>query len=178
MKALESLGYMKPDHYKEYVIFNFLKTKYHRILKLIISAVYSLSAVALLIYGFSSKNKTVMWVSVALLVLGALFIYSINRNVKAICRSNAKLMRGVQHVKFGKNGFIFNLIFKKESENEHYEVTFEEIMKIYDAPKAFYVYINKRSVVIIPKEYLCCTISEAEKYLETYCPAEKLVKCV
>lgn len=178
MKALKSLGYVTPRDYSAYLKFNLLKGKYYRIK--VICVVFSLVVLCLwlLLFGFAYANKS-FWIAAGAIVLCAImFIYTINVNVKRVCNKSAKVIRAKQRTEFGKNGFVFELIFQNEAENEYNEILYDEIDCIYLAPKAMYIYIEKRSVIVVPKRNLQIAPIEARAFLTKFVPAQKLVVCV
>lgn len=176
MKAIESIGFVTPRDYNSYIRFNMLKGKYYRIKVCVVSISILLIALFFFANGFLTENKNFFILGGAILLCSLMFLYTLNVNVKRVCNSNAKTVRAKQKTVFGKNGFIFELLFDDESLNEHDEIFFDEIDTIYLAPKAIYIYIEKRSVIIIPKRNLKIEPYEAKAFLEKYIP-QKLVVC-
>ncbi len=177
MKALESIGYVTPKDYSAYVKFHVLKGKYYRLKSALIVIGLVLLGGLLVAYGFLSRTKGLVVGGGAILLCLLMFFYTINTNVKRICNSKAKTVRAKQHIVFGKNGFSLDLLFKNEEENEHDEIFFDELEMVYDAKTAIYVYIETRSVIIIPKRNLKISPEEARAFLVKYIPAQKLIIC-
>ncbi len=178
MKPLKSLGYVTPRDYSAYLKFNMLKGRYYRIK--VICVVFSLAVICLwlLLAGLSYGNKS-LWIAAGAIALCAfMFLYTVNTNVKRICNKSAKVIRAKQRTEFGKNGFVFELMFQNEEENEFNEILYDEIDKIYLAPKAMYIYIEKRSVIVVPKRNLQISPIEARAFLTKFVPDHKLVVCV
>lgn len=177
MKSLRSEGYVTPKDYSSYLKFNILKGKYYRF-KALFLLLFLLSLCAFLVFLALATNERLYFIIGGIILLCALmFFYTVNVNVKNICNKNAKIIRAKQRTVFGKNGFVFELLFQNESENEFDEIFYDEVDNIYLAPKAIYVYIEKRSVIVIPKRNLSVTPNEAYEFLKRYCP-EKLIVCV
>ena len=177
MKALESIGYVTPRDYSAYVKFHVLRGKYYRLKSALIVFGLVLLGSALVAYGFMTRSKGLVVGGGAILLCLLMFFYTINTNVKRICNSKAKTVRAMQKVTFGKNGFALDLLFQNEEENEHDEIFFDELEMVYDAKTAIYVYIEKRSVIIIPKRNLRISPEEARAFLVKYIPSQKLTIC-
>lgn len=177
MKAIESLGYVTPRDYNSYIRFNMLKGKYYRVKVCIVTISILLLTAFLFINGFLTSNKNLFIIGGVIILCSLMFLYTLNVNVKRVCNSNAKIVRAKQKTVFGKNGFIFDLLFDDEALNEHDEIFFDEIDAIYLAPKAIYIYIEKRSVIIIPKRNLTIEPYEAKAFLEKFIP-QKLIVCI
>lgn len=178
MKPLKACGYVTPRDYSAYLKFNILKGKYYRIK--VIAVIFSIVVICLwlLLAGLSYGNKS-LWIAAGAIALCAfMFLYTVSVNVKRICNKSAKIIRAKQRSEFGKNGFVFELLFQNEEENEFNEILYDEIEKIYLAPKAMYIYIEKRSVIVIPKRNLEIAPIEARAFLQMFVPEEKLVVCV
>ncbi len=177
MKALESLGYVNAKDYKEFIYFNLFRGKSYRIKKIATLVAILLVSAGFAVYGFLSGNK-IFFVGAALVIGGALMmIYSVNSNVNNHCKRQAKVVRAKQSNKFGKNGFIYELLMDNPEENEHNEIFYDELDAVYVAKSAIYLYIEKRSTVIIPKRNLNISSEEAISFLKKYIPAQKLVIC-
>ena len=178
LKPLESEGYVTPRDYSTYLKFNLLKGRYYRIK--VIAVLLSLLVVCLwlLLAGLANNNSN-LWIAAGAIALCAfMFLYTVSVNVKRICNKSAKVIRAKQRTQFGKNGFVFELLFQNAEENEYNEIFYDEIEKIYLAPKAMYIYIEKRSVIVIPKRNLKVAPIEARAFLAKFVPAHKLVVCV
>ena len=178
MKSLASEGYVTPRDYSAYLKFNLLKGKYYRFKKVLVLISIALLCIALFLSGLSSGNKNYMVIAGIILLCTCMFFYSVNVAVKNNCNKNAKVVRAKQRTQFGKNGFVFELLFENEEENEYSEILFDEVEKIYLAPQAMYIYIEKRSVIVVPKRNLKVSPKEALTFLAKYCPTQKLVVCI
>lgn len=177
MKALESIGYVTPKDYSKYLYFHLFRSKNYRLkYKLFVFGLLLLGAVFITL-GFSFRIKGLVLGGGAIILCFCMFFYTVNTNVKKICKSKAKVVRAQQHLTFGKNGFMLDLLFRNEEENEHDEIFFDELEKVYLAKDAIYIYVEKRSVLIIPKRNLKVTPEEARAFLEKYIPAQILVIC-
>ncbi len=177
MKALESLGYVEQKDYKEFIYFNLFKGKHYRAKKLLtLIAVLALS-LGFIIYSFFGGGKTFLIAGGVVLIGTVMMIYNVNSNVKNHCKRQAKVVRAKQSNKFGKNGFVYDLLLDDPSENEHQDIFYDELDAVYVAKNAIYLYIEKRSTVIIPKRNLNISVEEAEAFLKKYIPAQKLVIC-
>ena len=177
MKSIKSEGYVTPKDYVHYLRFNMLKGKYYRLKCVAFFVSVAVAVVWLLLAGLQTGNKN-MWIiaGVILLCIG-MFFYTVNNNVKRLCNKSAKVVRATQCTEFGKNGFVFELRFQDPSENEFNEILYDEVEMIYLAPHAMYIYIEKRSVVIIPKRNLQITPNEALEFLEKFVDAQKVCVC-
>lgn len=179
MKALECNGFVTPRDYTLYCRFNILKGRFYRV-KAIAAAVILVAACLLLVlFGLAYGIKELFVVAGIILLCALMFAYVMSVNVKNTCNGKAKIVRAKQRTVFGKNGMVFELLFDKTpEENEYSEIFFDEIDRIYDGPKAIYVYIDKRSVLVLPKRNLNMSPAEVRGFLKKYVPAQKLVICV
>ncbi len=178
MKALESMGYVALRDYNYFVRFNMFKGKYYRLKTLALILLSFITAVYFVLYGLSGGGAKYFVIAGIIALCFFMFFYVCSTTVKNICKQNAKTVRARQRVLFGKDGFLMDLICAKEEDNEYNEVFFKEIDRIYFAPKAIYIYIDKRSVIIMPKRNLNMSPIEAREFLKKYVPAQKLVVCV
>ena len=177
IKPLEAEGYVTPRDYSAYLKFNLLKGKYYRLKVAMVILSLTVICAWLLIAGWAYGDKS-LWIAAGAIALSAImFLYMVNNNVKRICNQSAKVVRAKQRTQFGKNGFVWELLFQNEEENEYNEIFYDEIDKIYLAPKAMYIYIEKRSVIVIPKRNLKVEPIEARAFLMNYLPEGKLVVC-
>ncbi len=176
MKAIKSEGYVTVKDYNSYARFNVFKGKYYRIIMTLLGLLLFLVCVAMVVVGFAYGIKT-LWILAGVLALCVLmFFYTLSVNVKNTCRRNSDIVRAVQKTMFGKNGFVVDLVFKDESKNEQYEILYDEVEKIYLTRDAIYIYVEKRSAIVIPKRNLKIEPAEALEFLKKYAP-QKLVIC-
>ncbi len=176
MKAIRSEGYVTVKDYNSYARFNVFKGKYYRIIMTVLALLLLVVCVSLLVFGFLMAEKK-LWILAGALVLAvAFFFYLLSVSVKNTCKLNADTVRAVQKTVFGKNGFVVDLVFKDESKNERYEILYDETEKIYLTRNAIYIYVEKRSAIVIPKRNLKIEPSEALAFLKQYAP-QKLVIC-
>lgn len=178
MKALRSEGFVTLSDYITYTRFHLLKGKLYRFKVAALLFLLVFVVAALVIAGFLSGNQKLWILAGAIVLCVVIFFYTVNVNVKNTCKQNASTVRAKQVTVFGKNGFVVDLIFHDEAQNENYEILYDEIEKVYLAPKAIYIYIEKRSAIVIPKRNLKISPSDARRFLEKYIQPEKLVVCV
>lgn len=178
IKTLISEGYVTPRDYNTYMKFSFLKGKYYRIKVIGLIALLAALVLTLAFFGWVRSDKVFFIAAGAVLLCVLMFFYTVNTNVKRVCNKSAKVIRAKQKITFGKNGFVFELLFKNEEENEYNEIFYDEIDNIYLAPQAMYIFIEKRSVLVLPKRNLNMTPAEAKAFLERFVPNQKLVTCV
>lgn len=178
MKAIKACGYVTPKDYSAYLKFNLLKGRYYRYKVVAVLLSLTILSLALVFMGIIRRNTSLVFAGGAIVLCSLMFFYTVNNNVKKICNKSAKVIRAKQRVEFGKNGFAFELMFDNPEENEYSEIFYDELETIYLAPKAMYIYIEKRSVIVVPKRNLEITPPEAVAFLRKYLPAQKLVLCV
>jgi len=178
MKALSSIGYVTPRDYSAYVKFNLLKGKFYRFKTMLVVLSIAILTIVLALMGLSSGNKNYFIVAGIIVLCSLMFLYTVSVNVKNTCNKSAKIIRAKQRTEFGKNGFVFELMFDNAEENEYSEIFYDEVDYIYLAPKAIYIYIEKRSVIVIPKRNLLVSPKEAHDFLMKYAPAHKVIVCV
>lgn len=177
MKAIKSEGYVSIADYKAFIKFHLMRGKYYRLKSAMLIFGILIIAVGLITFGWLIHNKGMLIGGGAVLLCLIMFFYTLNVNVKRVCTGKAKTVRAIQKTAFGKNGFVFDLVFKDPEENEHDEIFFDELEVVYVTRNTIYLYIEKRSVIIIPKRNLKISPEEAFAYLQKYIPSEKLVVC-
>ena len=178
LKPLSSEGFVTLKDYTIYLKFNMLKGKYYRLKVFLIRLLLAVATLTLLLLGYVKHEKS-LWIAAGAIILCFLmFSYTVNTNVKRVCNKSAKVVRAKQRVQFGKNGFVFELLFQNEEENEYNEIFYDELEALYLAPHAMYLYIEKRSVIVVPKRNINITPAEALAFLQEFVPAEKLVVCI
>ena len=177
MKALSSIGYVTPRDYSAYVKFNLLKGKYYRLKSAFLVLIIAVLSAFLILSGLANGNKNYFIFAGIIVLCSLMFLYTVNINVKNTCNKSAKIIRAKQRTEFGKNGFVFELMFENAEENEYNEIFYDEVDNIYLAPKAIYIYIEKRSVIVIPKRNISVTPKEAHDFLKKYVPEHKLIVC-
>ncbi len=175
-KPFESFGFVTPRDYGAYVRFNLLKGKYYRLKALLAALLLTAAIIVLAVFGINTGRRDLRIYSGILLLVTAMFAYVIKVNVRNICRKNAKTVRGKQHVLFGKNGFIFELLFENKADDEYTDVLYDEIDVIYEATNCFYIYVDKRTVIIVPKRNLRVSLAESRGFLQSFV-GDKFVIC-
>ncbi|MBO4452513.1 MAG: YcxB family protein [Clostridia bacterium] len=178
MKPFETFGYLNQKDYGTFVRFNIVRGKYYRVKAAVIGVLIVGAVAALAVAGIVNSNRDLLIAAGALLLSTAMFAYIVKVNVKNICASNARSVKGKQHILFGKNGFIFELLYSKEEDNEYTDVLFDEISKIYETKRYFYIYIDKRTIFIAPKRNLRVSDDEARECIQSLVAPEKFVRCV
>ena len=176
MKSIKSNGYVTVKDYNAYARFNVFKGKYYRIKMAVLAALLVFVCAALLILGFLMGEKKMWILAGALLLSVLLFFYLLSVSVKNTCKLNSATVRARQETMFGKNGFVVDLVFNDATKNERYEILYDEIEQLYLTRDAMYIYVEKRSAIIIPKRNLKIEPSEALEFLKKYAP-HKLVIC-
>ncbi len=176
MKPLECNGKLILSDYVDFARFNVFKGKYFRIKIMAVPFVAALFCIFMIYLSVMQSTLIYGFIAVMMILMLRVVLGSFKTKGKQMYAANAKYARAVQSTLFGKNGFITEL--KSEGkEAEHNEYYFDEVQKIYFAPNAVYVYMNKKSVFILPKRNFKVTIDQALSYLSEYVPAEKLVIC-
>ena len=178
IKALKSEGYVTPRDYNVFMKFSLIKGRYYRFKVIGLIVLLTVITLTLAFLGWVKQEKTFFIGAGAILLCVFMFFYTVNTNVKRVCNKSAKVIRAKQRLTFGKNGFVFELLFKNEEENEYDEIFYDEVDNIYLAPQAMYIFIEKRSVLVVPKRNLNMSPVEAMAFLQKYVPAQKLVICV
>lgn len=177
MKPFESYGKLNKNDYATYMRFAMLKGKYHRVKTLAAALLLTAGVITLALCGLLYSRKELLIIAGILLLCAAMFAYMIKTSVKNVLAKNAKAARGIQHVLFGKNGFIFELLYENEADCEYNDVLYEELEKVYETKAHFFIFMDKRSAIIVPKRNLRITAAEARGFLQKFIP-DKFVICV
>ena len=177
MKPFESFGVLGQRDYGIFLRFNLLKGKYYRVITLAIALLYTALIIALAVIGLNNSNRDLVLTAGILLLCAGMAAYVIKVNVRNICRKHIKAMKGKQHILFGKNGLIFELLYEKEEDNEYTDILYDELDKVYETKAYYYIYVDKRTVLIAAKRNLRIPNSEAREFLQSFIP-DKFVICV
>ena len=177
MKPFESFGKLNKTDYTVFVRFGMLKGKYYRLYALLSALALTAWVITLAALGLRSRDKELLISAGILLLCAGVLAYMIKTTVKNAISKNAKAARGTQHVLFGKNGFVFELLYENESDCEYTDILYEEIYRVYEMQAYFFIYIDKRTAVIVPKRNLRVSAQEARAFLQKFIP-DKFVICV
>ncbi|MBR0232189.1 MAG: YcxB family protein [Clostridia bacterium] len=177
MKPFESFGKLNKNDYAAFVRFGMLKGKYHRVYALLAALALTAGVIALALVGVARKNKEALICAGILLLCAGMLAYMIKTTVRNVMAKNEKAARGTQHVLFGKNGFVFELLYDKGSDSEYTDVLYEELERVYETKGHFIIYIDKRTAIIVPKRNLRVSPGSAREFLQKFIP-DKFVICV
>ncbi len=177
IKPLVSKGKVVANDYVEFARFNSFKGRFYRIKVKAVPIVSCLIGIPLAVFGFIIHQY--LYAIAAFVILFSTYSYmsSFKNKGKRMFVVNKKFAGAVHHVVFGKNGFV-NEVTYIDGETEHNEYLFTEVEKIYFAPSAIYIYMNKASVFILPSGNVKVSKDEALAHLLEYVPQEKLVVCI
>lgn len=174
---LVSKGKVVPNDYVEFARFNAFKGKYYRIKVRAVPVVSCLVGIPLGLFGLVVQQYILAIAAFIILFSTYTLMSSYKNKGKRMFVVNKKFAGAIHHVVFGKNGFI-NEVTYTDGTTEHNEYLFTEVEKIYFAPAAIYIYMDKSAVFILPSGNVKVTKDEALAHLLEYVPEEKLVVCV
>ncbi len=177
MKALESIGQVIANDYVEFARFNTFKGKLYRVTIKAIPIFACLIGIPMALFGLIFRQYPYAILAFVLLFSAYSLMSSFKNKGKRMFVANARFAGATHHVVFGKNGFINEVTFK-DGTTDHNEYYFEETMKIYYAPQAIYIYMDKGSVFILPKRNFNIEEKEALAHLVRFVPDYKLVVCI
>lgn len=177
IKPLVSKGKVVPNDYVEFARFNAFKGKYYRIKVRAVPIVSCLIGIPLGLFGLIVQQYLLAIAAFIILFSTYSLMSSFKNKGKRMFVVNKKFAGAVHHVVFGKNGFI-NEVTYSDGNTEHNEYLFGEVEKIYFAPAAIYIYMDKSSVFILPSHNVQVTKEEALAHLLKYVPEDKLIICV
>jgi hypothetical protein len=177
MKPLVSKGKVVPNDYVEFAKFNAFKGKFYRIKVKSVPIVSCLIGIPIGLFGLISQEYILAIFAFIVLFSTYSLMTSFKNKGKRMFVVNKKFAGATHHVVFGKNGFI-NEVTYADGNTEHNEYLFSEVDKIYLAPAAVYIYMDKSAVFILPSANIKVTKDEAIAHLSKFVPEDKLVICV
>lgn len=177
MKPLVSKGKIVVKDYIEFARFNMFKGKFYRIKIRALPVIACLIGIPVALFGLIYQQYIYALAAFVLLFSVYTLMASFKNKGKRMFVVNKRFAGAVHHVVFGKNGFI-NEVTLADGSTEHNEYLFSEVEKIYLAPSAIYIYMDKSSVFILPSGNVQITRDEAVAHLLKFVPEDKLVVCV
>lgn len=177
IKPLVSKGKVIASDYVEFARFNAFKGRFYRVKIKAIPIVSCLIGIPLALIGLFYKQYILAIVAFVVLFFVYTLMSSFKNKGNRMFIVNKRFAGAIHHVVFGKNGFINETTFIN-GETDHNEYLFDEVQKIYFAPSAIYIYMDKSSVFILPSRNVKVSKEEALAHLLKYVPQEKLIICV
>lgn len=138
--------------YRRFAEFQLFKGKSPLIKKAVFYGFGLVAAIFLFLLGIAERNTSFLMLGGILLLCIALFTYLVKQVPKKQFRKNKKLLEVVQYYVFAPDGIIIEL--KSGEIDSREEVFYSELYRIYELKDAFYLYADKKSAFIIPKNSL------------------------
>ena len=177
MKPLVSKGKIVPNDYVEFARFNMFKGKYYRVKIKALPIIACLIGIPVALFGIITREYYYAIAAFVLIFSIYSLMSSFKNKGKRMFVVNKKFAGATHHVVFGKNGFI-NEVTYADGNLEHNEYLFSEVERIYFAPAAIYIYMDKSSVFILPSANVLVSKDDAIAHLRKFVPEDKLVVCV
>ncbi len=155
-KYLLSKGKVVLSDYREYSNFNLCRNKYSRVIRTLIVVWVIAMALYLAVAGLATQNSALVLIGGLILLCAGTFFALLRKQVKTVCVKKQEYLYATHQVQFGKNGLIYSVIFDPEHNARKHEDTqddffYEDFMAVYETKGFFYLYVDKKSTIIVPK---------------------------
>ena len=119
-------------------------------------AVFFLFGAALLAAGIASGNKVLFFGAAVLfafsLALPAIMLALQNAKIEKSVRANRNFLHTHQYFSFSEEGIA--LTIKVQEKQEEYNIPYANVVRIFERPDVFYIYIGGTQALIVPKSGL------------------------
>jgi hypothetical protein len=133
-----------------------------------------ISAVLLFLIGLSQMNNTYLLLGGIILFFLVMSTIMTRQMFAKQCKINGDLLKYTQKYVFAPDGFIFEMD-NGETDNRQ-DIFYSDFYMVYEVKDAFYLYVNKKSAYIVPKNCLKNTTPEqAREFLMSKIPKGKYI---
>lgn len=182
-KYLFSSGKVVLSDYREYSTFNLCRGKFSRVIRTAVVMWLVLACLFVAVVGFMAQNTMLILIGgIILLCLGSFFAL-LRRQVKTVCIKKQQYLYATHEVRFGKNGLIYSVLFDPahnpyKQEDTQDDFFYTDFFRVYETGGFFYLYLDKKSTVIVPKRNMmpadCMQLRELlSKKME-----KKFIRCI
>lgn len=141
-------------------------------------AFYGLGIVsAVLLFSIGVTQKSNIYLLLGGIIIFSLVMFSIMTRQIFLkqCKINADLLKYTQKYVFAPDGFVFFMDDGKSDNRQ--DIFYSDFYMVYEVKDAFYLYVNRRSAYIVPKNcFKNATPEQASEFLRSKLPAGRFVK--
>lgn len=182
-KYLFSSGKVVLSDYNEYSTFNLCRGKYSRVIRTAVVTWIVIICAFFAVAGFVAKNMMTVLIGGIILLCLASFFVLLRRQVKTVCLKKRQYLYATHEVRFGKNGLIYSVLFDPEhnpykQENTQDDFFYDDFYRIYETGGFFYLYLDKKSTIIVPKRNMMPADSMELRELLTKKLDKKFIRCI
>lgn len=182
-KYLLSKGKVVLSDYREYANFNLCRGRFSRVVRTAIMIWVIIIALYLAVVGFVSQSSGLVLVGGLLLLCLGTFFALLRRQVKTVCVRKQEYLYATHQVQFGKNGLIYSVLFDPQHNYRKLEDTqddffYTDFFRVYETGGFFYLYIDKKSTIIVPKRNMMPADSLELRDLLAEKLEKKFIRCI
>ncbi|MBQ8324944.1 MAG: YcxB family protein [Clostridia bacterium] len=182
-KYLLSKGKVVLSDYREYANFNLCRSKFSRVIRTAVMAWVILIALYLAVVGFVAQSSVLVLAGGVLLLCLGTFFGLLRKQVKTVCIKKQEYLYATHQVQFGNNGLIYSVLFDPEHNSHKLEDTqddffYTDFFRVYETGGFFYLYIDKKSTIIVPKRNMMPADSLELRTLLSQKLEKKFIRCI
>jgi len=182
-KYLFSSGKVVLSDYREYSTFNLCRGKYSRVIRTAVVTWIVLICAFIAVAGFVAKNMMTVLIGGIILLCLASFFTLLRRQVKTVCVKKQQYLYATHEVRFGKNGLIYSVLFDPahnpyKQENTQDDFFYDDFYRVYETGGFFYLYLDKKSTIIVPKRNMMPADSIELRELLAKKLDKKFIRCI
>lgn len=182
-KYLLSKGKIVLSDYREYANFNLCRGKLSRVIRTAVTVWVVIIAAYLAVVGFASQNSTLVLVGGLILLCLGTFFALLRKQVKTVCVKKQEYLYATHQVQFGNNGLIYSVLFDPEHNGRKLEDTqddffYTDFFRVYETGGFFYLYLDKKSTIIVPKRNMMPADSLELRKLLAEKLEKKFIRCI
>lgn len=170
-------GEAKVDYatYRRFSEFQTFRSANPKLKKISFYGLGLISAVLLFSIGLTQQSSIYLLLGGAIIFSLVLFSIMTRQMFQKQCKMNADLLKYTQKYVFAPDGFVFFMDDGKSDNRQ--DVFYSDFYMVYEVKDAFYLYVNKRSAFIVPKNcFKNATPEQVSEFLRSKLPAGKFVK--
>ncbi len=133
------------------------------------------SAVLLFLVGAAQQSSVYLLLGGVIVFSLVIFSIMTRQMFQKQCRLNGDLLKYTQKYVFAPDGFVFFMDDGKSDNRQ--DIFYSDFYMVYEVKDAFYLYVNKKSAYIVPKNcFKNATPEQASEFLRSKLPAGRFVK--
>lgn len=134
--------------YRRFSEFQIFRSKNPRLRKISLYGFGIVASIMLFFIGLTQRNNIFIFLGGFMILLLVIFSFMTKQVLKKQFGLNEELLKKTQNYVFAPDGFSIEI---KDNLHSRQEVFYSDIYMIYEVVDAFYLYRNRKSAFIIPK---------------------------
>lgn len=178
MKQITAAGKISYDVYRRYAFFLQYKSRNPVVKKRLIFTGFIVAVAFIALFGLLMTEYA--WCVAAGILLLCLLIYArMTKQVPARqYKKNRKMMEKTQKCHLTENGIALELVDDQSGESDREDFYYDEFTEVFEVRDAFYLFVEKASAIIIPKENLKkASYMETREFLLNHIDSAKYTIC-